>query len=64
VARGIVPDAEIIDGFLVFAGAVLLLTPGFVSDVLGLCLLFPPSRLLLRGSVRHRLGLRAHRMLR
>lgn len=42
--RGIMPSAEILDGFMVLAGGIALLTPGFVTDVLGLLLLFPPSR--------------------
>ncbi|HBO96955.1 MAG TPA: membrane protein FxsA [Candidatus Omnitrophica bacterium] len=42
--RGIMPDAEILDGFMVLAGGIALLTPGFITDVLGLFLLFPVTR--------------------
>ena len=42
--RGIMPNAEILDGFMVLAGGVALLTPGFITDVLGLLLLFPVTR--------------------
>ena len=42
--RGIMPNAEILDGFMVLAGGVALLTPGFITDVLGLLLLFPLTR--------------------
>ena len=42
--RGIMPNAEILDGFMVLAGGIALLTPGFITDVLGLFLLFPVTR--------------------
>lgn len=44
VARGELPSNEVMDGFLVLAGAALLLTPGFLTDLLGLALLLPPTR--------------------
>ena len=41
-----VPHAEALDGALVIFGGALLLTPGFITDVLlGLLLLDPPLRL-------------------
>lgn len=48
LARGEVPTNEVIDGVLVVIGGALLLTPGFVTDVVGLLLLFPASRSLAR----------------
>ena len=33
---------------LVIFGGVLLLTPGFITDIFGLLFLFPPTRVLLR----------------
>ncbi len=44
LSRGEVPSAEAVDGVLVLFGAALLLTPGFLTDVLGLALLIPVSR--------------------
>jgi UPF0716 protein FxsA len=44
-----VPHREVVDGVLVIFGGVLLLTPGFITDVFGLLFLFPPTRILLRG---------------
>lgn len=45
---GIVPDRELFDGVcLVFAGFLILL-PGFVTDSVGVLLLLPPVRDLLR----------------
>ncbi len=42
--RGVMPNAEILDGFMILAGGIALLTPGFITDVLGLLLLFPVTR--------------------
>jgi UPF0716 protein FxsA len=42
------PAREVIDGALVLVGGVLLMVPGFITDVLGLLLLLPPTRALAR----------------
>ena len=55
VAQGRVPSAEIVDGALVLFAAALLITPGFLSDCLGIVLLVPPTRALLRGLVLRRI---------
>ena len=44
IAKGIMPSAELLDGFMILAGGIALLTPGFITDVLGLFLLFPATR--------------------
>lgn len=46
-SRGGSPHREITDGMLVALGGMLILIPGFVSDVFGLLVLFPPTRGLL-----------------
>jgi UPF0716 protein FxsA len=51
---GRAPTAELIDGVLVLAAGVLMLTPGFVTDAVGLLVLFPPTRALLRAYLRRR----------
>ena len=51
---GRAPTAELIDGVLVLAAGVLMLTPGFVTDAVGLLVLFPPTRALLRAVLRRR----------
>jgi UPF0716 protein FxsA len=55
-----VPAKEVADGALVIVGGALLVTPGFLSDVVGLLCLLPPSRAVLRrlltGAVARRLG--------
>jgi UPF0716 protein FxsA len=42
------PAREVVDGALVLVGAVLLMVPGLITDVLGLLLLLPPTRALAR----------------
>ena len=48
VAAGRMPHNEVLDGVLVVVGGALLLTPGFITDVLGIWLLLPPTRALVR----------------
>lgn len=43
------PSQKIIEGLLVFVGGIALLTPGFLSDLLGLSLLLPFTRKLYAG---------------
>jgi UPF0716 protein FxsA len=65
VSAGRPPAREVLDGALVMAGGALLIVPGFITDVLGLLLLLPPTRSLARrGIVRNfhsRLVVRATR---
>lgn len=56
--EGRVPTDEVLEGALVLFGGVLLLTPGFVSDALGLLLMFPPTRALVATTLKRRLGTR------
>jgi UPF0716 protein FxsA len=51
VAAGRMPHNEVLDGVLIVIGGALLLTPGFITDVLGLGLLLPPTRALVRRAV-------------
>ena len=46
--RGQVPHREVMDGALVILGGALLLTPGFITDIVGLLLLIPPTRAVAR----------------
>jgi UPF0716 protein FxsA len=46
------PGREVADGAMVVVGGTLLLTPGFVTDIVGLLLLIPPSRAILRRLLR------------
>lgn len=49
LARGEIPGKELVDGLLILAGGLLMLTPGFLTDAVGLVLLVPPTRLALRA---------------
>jgi UPF0716 protein FxsA len=60
MGSGRVPAREVLDGVLVIFGGALLLTPGFLSDILGVLLLFPPTRAIARGILVRRF---AHRMV-
>ena len=44
LARGEMPADTLFHGFLVFAGGLLLVTPGFVTDFLGLSMVMPGPR--------------------
>ena len=44
LASGRVPAREVFDGVCVIFAGALLLTPGFITDLLGISLLLPPSR--------------------
>lgn len=44
VSEGTPPGEAIIDTFLIFAGGVLLVTPGFLTDLIGLSLIIPFTR--------------------
>jgi len=46
------PGREVADGLLIAIGGTLLLTPGFVTDIVGLILLIPPTRAIVRRLMR------------
>lgn len=56
LARGEMPGREMTDAFLIMLGGALLLTPGFLTDVVGIVLLLPPTRAALKGVFRKMLG--------
>ena len=58
VRAGRVPSVEIVDGALVLLAGALMITPGFLSDLLAIFLLLPPSRALVRGVVLRRIRAR------
>src|SRR4051795_1916247 len=45
------PAREALDGVLVIFGGAFLLTPGFITDIIGAVLLLPPTRALVRRAV-------------
>lgn len=44
MSEGQIPGKEILQGVMILAGGIMLLTPGFITDLLGLSLLFPFTR--------------------
>jgi UPF0716 protein FxsA len=50
VAAGRPPGREVIDGALVLLGGILLIVPGFITDVVGF-LLLAPTRKLARNAI-------------
>ncbi len=65
LAAGRMPDLELVEGAVILVGAVLLVTPGVLTDVAGVACLVPPSRRLvaraLRAHFARRLGAVTHR---
>ncbi len=59
--RGQVPARELVDGFLILFGGALMLAPGFLTDLLGLSLLVPPLRAMVRATLARRLQQRVVR---
>lgn len=58
LASGQMPHREVVDGVLVIFGGAFLITPGFMTDFVGLALLVPPSRGVIRRSLMKRLSRR------
>ena len=55
VREGRVPSAELVDGGLVLFAGALMVTPGFLTDVLAIFLLLPPSRAVVRHALLRRI---------
>lgn len=52
LAEGTLPTGELLDGAMILVGGVLLLTPGFCTDLLGFSLLVPFTRSMLKRFAR------------
>ena len=55
ISRGEVPHREIVDGVLILCAGAFMLTPGFVTDAVGLAFLAPPTRAVIRALVLKRM---------
>ena len=44
IEQGIMPAEELVDAVIILGAGMVLLTPGFLTDAVGLLLLFPPTR--------------------
>jgi UPF0716 protein FxsA len=58
LASARMPAKELADGALILIGGTLLITPGFVSDVVGLAVILPVTRPLARGLLARIIGRR------
>ncbi|WPO99159.1 FxsA family protein [Pseudomonas sp. HR96] len=52
--RGELPAEQMFQGLMLAVGGGLLLVPGFVSDLLGVILMLPPTRRLIARTLRRR----------
>lgn len=53
--QGIIPAEELVDAFLIMVAGIVLLTPGFLTDIAGLLLLLSPSRRWFKRVLRRKL---------
>lgn len=58
LAEGRVPHREVLDGVAIIFGGAFLITPGFLTDIVGILLLLPPTRAALRRFATGRIGKR------
>lgn len=52
ISAGRIPQNPIIDGVHVVVGALLLITPGVITDVTGILIMLAPTRFLLRSAIK------------
>ncbi len=55
LAQGRLPTEEMLEGFMILCGGLLLLTPGFITDSLGFFLLIPWTRNIIKLLVRRKI---------
>ncbi|MCF8039187.1 MAG: FxsA family protein [Desulfohalobiaceae bacterium] len=53
--QGAMPAGELLDALIIFAAGIVLLTPGFLTDIAGLLLLFPLTRRYIKHWLRSRI---------
>ncbi|MFC2091461.1 FxsA family protein [Elusimicrobiota bacterium] len=53
--NGIMPTEELIDAVMVLIGGLMLLTPGFVTDILGFMVLVPMARNVIKSFVKRKI---------
>ncbi|MBS68331.1 FxsA family protein [Stutzerimonas stutzeri] len=61
LARGELPEREMLQGLMMAIGGGLLFLPGFISDVLALIVLFPPTRNFLFRQINRRIEAQVRR---
>ena len=61
MATGRVPTSDMLEGLLLLLAGAVLLTPGFLTDIIGFAILIPPLRLRLSRWVLLRAAMKVHR---
>ncbi|KAF1056425.1 MAG: hypothetical protein GAK44_00242 [Pseudomonas delhiensis] len=61
LSRGELPEKEVFEGLMIAVGGLLLMLPGFISDVIALFCLLPFTRRLVLGGVSRRMQEQAER---
>ena len=56
MAAGRMPHREVLDGVFVIFGGAFLITPGFLTDIVGIMLLLPPTRAIVRRLLTRAVG--------
>ena len=52
--QGIMPAEDMLDALLIFIAGIVLLTPGFITDIAGLLILFPLTRYWFKRYLRYK----------
>ncbi len=52
--QGVIPAEELVDSVLIFVAGIVLVTPGVLTDVMGLLLLLPYTRTIFKRWLRKR----------
>jgi len=60
---GRMPTVEVVNGALILLAGALMITPGFITDILGFVLLVPPTRAVVRAMLAKRLQRRIERSM-
>ena len=56
--QGEMPGQEMVDGIMLAVAGVLMVTPGFITDILGILLVLPVTRHLIGASVKKHMKMR------
>ncbi len=60
LSQGIIPAMEMMEGMVLAVGGVLLITPGFITDILGFLCLIPFTRRIIIRYIMARANIRTH----
>ncbi|OQX79399.1 MAG: hypothetical protein B6D56_07160 [Candidatus Omnitrophica bacterium 4484_70.1] len=55
INSGRMPSEELLEGILILCGGILLLTPGFITDIVGFMCVFPITRDLIKQGIKRRI---------